>query len=140
VLYLTPVIAAIGGSAIGLAGYAAGVTGRVLAARQTGGRVWPDALAHPASVAVLSWLTARSCHHRRAGTLTWKSRPITPAPQPVAAPASQGAKALSERGAPDGCSGRGTRAGLSGGAERLRVATRPVRPEERGPNRPRSGH
>jgi hypothetical protein len=75
-LYVLPAVAALAGSGIGLAGYAAGVTGRVLAARATRGRVWPDALAHPASVTMLGWLTARSYRHRRAGTLHWKGRPI----------------------------------------------------------------
>ena len=44
----------------GWLGYAAGVAGRVLAARRTGGRVWPDALAHPVSVATFGWLVASS--------------------------------------------------------------------------------
>jgi hypothetical protein len=57
-----------------MAGYAAGVAGRVLTGRRTGGRVWPDALAHPGSVALLGWLTALSWRRRRAGTLTWKGR------------------------------------------------------------------
>ena len=34
------------------------VTGRVVVAGRTGGRSWPDALAHPVSVALLGWLTA----------------------------------------------------------------------------------
>jgi len=72
--YLLPPLAALSGSATGLAGYAAGVTGRVVAARRTGGRAWPDALAHPMSVAVLAGLTARSLRGRRAGTLRWKGR------------------------------------------------------------------
>jgi hypothetical protein len=79
-LHVVPVVAAIGGSPVGLGGYAAGVAGRALAARRTGGRVWPDALAHPASVAVLGWLTALSWRRRRAGQLTWKGRrlPVWP--------------------------------------------------------------
>ena len=32
------------------------------------------ALGHPASVAALSWLTALSWRHRRAGNLSWKGR------------------------------------------------------------------
>jgi hypothetical protein len=72
--YLVPPLAALAGSKTGLAGYAAGVTGRVLAARRTGGRAWPDALAHPASVAAFGWLTARSLRGHRAGTLAWKGR------------------------------------------------------------------
>jgi Glycosyl transferase family 2 len=72
--YLVPPLAALRGSRTGLAGYAAGVTGRVLTARRTGGRAWPDAFAHPVSVAVFAGLTARSLRARRAGTLTWKGR------------------------------------------------------------------
>jgi hypothetical protein len=74
--YVLPPVAALAGSRVGLAGYAAGVTGRVVAARRTGGRAWPDALAHPASVAVLAGLTARSVRARRRGTLTWKGRSL----------------------------------------------------------------
>ena len=76
VIYILPAVAAATGSAVGLAGYAAGVTGRVLTAHRTGGRPWPDALAHPASIAALGWLTARSHRARAAGTLRWKGRPV----------------------------------------------------------------
>jgi hypothetical protein len=72
--YLVPPLAAVLGSKTGLAGYAAGVTGRVLTARRTGGRAWPDAFAHPVSVAAFGWLTARSLCGHRAGTLAWKGR------------------------------------------------------------------
>ena len=51
--YVVPPLAALRGSRVGLVGYAAAVLGRVLAAARTRGRPWPDALAHPASVAVL---------------------------------------------------------------------------------------
>jgi hypothetical protein len=74
--YLVPPVAALGGSRVGALGYAAGVGGRVVTARRTGGRALPDALAHPASVAALLGLTASSLHRRRAGTLTWKGRPV----------------------------------------------------------------
>jgi hypothetical protein len=76
VTYVVPAVAALRGSAVGLAGYAAGVTGRVVAARRTGGQVWPDALAHPLSVLTLTALTARSWRAHRAGTLTWKGRTL----------------------------------------------------------------
>jgi hypothetical protein len=75
-LYVWPAVAAALGSPAGAVGYAAGVAGRVVTARRTGGRVWPDALAHPVSVAVLGWLTARSCRGRQRGTLRWKGRPV----------------------------------------------------------------
>jgi hypothetical protein len=75
-LYVVPAVAALAGSRVGLAGYLAGVAGRVVTARATGGRTWPDALAHPVSVAALVVLTARSWRGRRRGTLSWKGRPL----------------------------------------------------------------
>ena len=76
VAYVLPAVSVLTGSATGLAGYASGVIGRVVAARRTGGRAWPDALAHPASVVALGALTARSWHARRTGTLAWKGRTV----------------------------------------------------------------
>ncbi|WFE52632.1 glycosyltransferase family 2 protein [Micromonospora sp. WMMD1155] len=64
-------------AAVGLAGYLLGVAGRVLTARATGGRWWPDALAHPVSVVVLGWLTLRSYHLRKRRRLTWRGRPVS---------------------------------------------------------------
>jgi len=78
VVYVLPAVAALRGSRAGLVGYAAGVTSRVIAARATGGRAWPDALAHPASVLMFGYLTARSHREHRRGTLTWKGRPVRP--------------------------------------------------------------
>ncbi|SCF00335.1 Glycosyltransferase, catalytic subunit of cellulose synthase and poly-beta-1,6-N-acetylglucosamine synthase [Micromonospora coriariae] len=66
-----------GVAAAGLAGYLLGVAGRVLTARATGGRWWPDALAHPVSVVVLGWLTSRSYHLRKQRRLTWRGRPVS---------------------------------------------------------------
>lgn len=57
------------------AGVAAGMLGRVIAALRTGGRP-RDAVAHPASVAALCWLTASSLRARRRGTLQWRGRPV----------------------------------------------------------------
>lgn len=74
--FVVPPVAAVLGSRVGLLGYAAGVAGRVVAARRTGGRFWPDALAHPVSVAVFAGLTARSWRLRRRGELSWKGRPV----------------------------------------------------------------
>jgi hypothetical protein len=73
-LYVVPAVAALAGSRAGLAGYLAGVAGRVVTARATGGRAWPDALAHPVSVVALVALTGRSWRARRRGTLHWKGR------------------------------------------------------------------
>ncbi|MEV6926966.1 glycosyltransferase [Dactylosporangium sp. NPDC051485] len=57
----------------GLAAYTLGVAGRVVSARASGGRAFPDALAHPASVLLFAWLVARS--YRRRASTTWKGRP-----------------------------------------------------------------
>jgi hypothetical protein len=74
--YVVPALAAVRGSRIGLLGYAAGVASRVLAARRVGTPAWPDALAHPVSVAALAALWVRSLSGRRRGTLRWKGRRI----------------------------------------------------------------
>jgi hypothetical protein len=74
--YVLPPLAALRGSRIGVLGYLAGVASRVVAARRTGGRVVPDALAHPLSVLVLGFLTVDSHRARRAGKLTWKGRRV----------------------------------------------------------------
>ncbi|ASW57864.1 glycosyltransferase family 2 protein [Plantactinospora sp. KBS50] len=83
-LYTAPPLLAVAAALAGavpvallaLAGYLLGVAGRVLSARRTGGRCWPDALAHPVSVALLGWLTFRSYHLRRARRLSWRGRPV----------------------------------------------------------------
>jgi len=80
-LYVAPAVAAVAGPtrrarAWGAAGYAAGVAGRALVARRTAGRVVPDAAAHPVSVIVLGVLVAESWRRHRAGTLTWRGRPL----------------------------------------------------------------
>lgn len=74
--YVVPPLAALRGSRVGLAGYAAAVAGRALVARRVRGRVWPDVLAHPASVAALAWLTAQSWRRRWRGSLAWKGRAL----------------------------------------------------------------
>jgi hypothetical protein len=83
-LYAAPPLAALGlliGGAMVPAlvtgcAYLLGVVGRVIAAAATGGRVWPDALAHPVSVAVFAWLVARSFRWHAQGRLTWRGRPV----------------------------------------------------------------
>jgi GT2 family glycosyltransferase len=59
-----------------LAAYGIGVVGRVVSARATGGRAWPDALAHPISVLIFGWLVLRSFRLRRRGLLAWRGRPV----------------------------------------------------------------
>ncbi|PRY50508.1 glycosyl transferase family 2 [Geodermatophilus tzadiensis] len=73
---VVPALAALGGSRAGLAGYLAGVAGRVVAAAATGSRVWPDALAHPVSLLALDVLLAGSVRGHRRGTLTWRGRAV----------------------------------------------------------------
>ncbi|HEX3002661.1 MAG TPA: glycosyltransferase [Angustibacter sp.] len=75
-VYVWPALAALAGSPVGALGYAAGVAGRVVTGRRTGARVWPDALAHPVSVALFGWLTARSVRLHRRSALQWKGRPL----------------------------------------------------------------
>jgi hypothetical protein len=75
-VFVLPPAAALRGSRAGLLGYAAGVAGRAAVAARTGGRAWPDALAHPVSILVLDLLMARSLLGRRRGTLTWRGRPV----------------------------------------------------------------
>ena len=43
-------------------------------ARATGGRAWPDPLAHPASIVLFGWLVLRSYARRR--RTTWRGRPV----------------------------------------------------------------
>jgi glycosyltransferase involved in cell wall biosynthesis len=76
VVYVLPPLAALGGSLTGLSGYLAAVLGRYAVAERTAGRSLPDSLAHPASVAVLGWLTARSVLARRRGELVWRGRSL----------------------------------------------------------------
>ncbi|MGC4770008.1 glycosyltransferase [Micromonospora sp. DT44] len=83
-LYTAPPLVALGFawtaprvSMVALIAYLLGVAGRVLTARATGGRWWPDALAHPVSVVVLGWLTLRSYHLRKRRRLTWRGRPVS---------------------------------------------------------------
>ena len=76
-VYVVPAVAALRGSRVGLLGYAAGVAGRVLVARRVGGRVLPDALAHPVSVVVLRRAASRTPGwRRRRGALSWKGRAV----------------------------------------------------------------
>jgi len=74
--YVVPAAAALSGSVTGALGYGAGVAGRVLVARRTGGRVWPDSLAHPLSVLVFAGLLARSWYGHDRGTLSWRGRTL----------------------------------------------------------------
>ena len=53
-----------------------GVLGRVVAGRRTRSRVWPDAFAHPVSVALLGLLVLRSRRQHRLGALRWKGRTV----------------------------------------------------------------
>ncbi|MFY1637387.1 glycosyltransferase [Solwaraspora sp. WMMB335] len=77
---VAPAVAPVGpGAALaagGFAGYLLGVSGRVVSARVTGGRAWPDGLAHPVSVTLLGWLVIRSYYLRKRRRLAWRGRPV----------------------------------------------------------------
>lgn len=83
-LYVVPpaaalILAATGAfewAAIALAAYLLGVAGRVVTAVATGGRPWPDSLAHPISIVLFARLVARSFRLRARGGLTWRGRPV----------------------------------------------------------------
>jgi glycosyltransferase involved in cell wall biosynthesis len=75
-VYIVPAIGAVFGSRVGLVGTAAGVAGRVMVARRTGGRALPDSLAHPVSIGLFGYLTAESWRRKRAGSLSWKGRSV----------------------------------------------------------------
>ncbi|MGZ4565635.1 MAG: glycosyltransferase [Blastococcus sp.] len=75
-VWVLPAAAALRGSRAGLAGYLAGVLGRAVVAVRTGGRLWPDVLAHPVSVLLFDGLVVRSVAAHRRGTLRWRGRPI----------------------------------------------------------------
>jgi hypothetical protein len=89
-VWLLPPLAALAGSRAGLTGYLAGVAGRAVVAARTGGRVWPDALAHPVSIALLDVLVARSVAGHRRGALRWRGRPVTAAAPGPASSATMG--------------------------------------------------
>ena len=84
ILYTVPPVAALACLSAGArepagwctAAYLSGVAGRAASAAATGGRVWPDPLAHPASIAVFAALLWRSCRMRRLGRLSWRGRPV----------------------------------------------------------------
>ncbi|WP_324277372.1 hypothetical protein [Blastococcus brunescens] len=75
-VWVVPPVAALRGSRAGLVGWLAGAAGRAVVASVTGGRSWPDALAHPLSILVFDALMARSVVGHRRGTLTWRDRPL----------------------------------------------------------------
>ena len=75
-VWVIPAAAALRGSRVGALGYAAGVAGRAVVAARTGSRVWPDVLAHPASILLFDVLMVRSVTGRRRGTLTWRGRSV----------------------------------------------------------------
>jgi hypothetical protein len=75
-LYAVPPLLAVVSWPPALAAYLLGVGGRVVSAAATGGRAWPDALAHPVSVVLFGRLVARSFRLRREGRLTWRGRPV----------------------------------------------------------------
>ncbi len=92
--YVLPPAAALmaptaGTRVLGAAGYGAGVAGRILVARRTGGRT-SDTWSHPLAILALDGLTALSWRRHRRGALTWKGRRVhitDPAAEPTDLPA-----------------------------------------------------
>ena len=79
--YVVPAVGAIAGRSrgtrrAGAVGYAAGVASRALVAARTGERVFPDALAQPASILAFSALNVVSWSRHLRGTNSWKGRPV----------------------------------------------------------------
>lgn len=60
----------------GVASFLAGTGSRVLAARATRGRAWPDSLTHPAGVGAVIGLALTSLVRRHRGTTRWRGRVI----------------------------------------------------------------
>lgn len=83
-LYAVPPVFALAAAAVGagvpalggVVAYLMGVLGRMVSARATGGRAWPDALAHPLSVILFAGLVVRSFVLRRQRRLTWRGRSL----------------------------------------------------------------
>jgi hypothetical protein len=75
-VYVLPPAAALAGSRVGAAGYAAAVAGRVLAGRFIGTPTRWDAAAHPLSVLAVLGLVVSSFLGRARGTLRWKGRTV----------------------------------------------------------------
>ncbi|MCP3804631.1 glycosyltransferase family 2 protein [Allokutzneria sp. A3M-2-11 16] len=73
-LYILPPLAALSGSAVGLCGYLLGVFSRVVTARTSGDRVWPDAFLHPLMVLAFLYLLCCSFWLDFRGQRTWKGR------------------------------------------------------------------
>jgi hypothetical protein len=90
-VWLLPPLAALTGSRAGLVGYAAGVANRAVVATRTGGRIWPDSLAHPVSIVLLDVLVARSVAGHRRGSLRWRGRTL---PRAVDRRAASGAPSV----------------------------------------------
>ncbi|MFW0794472.1 glycosyltransferase family 2 protein [Gordonia sp. CPCC 205515] len=76
VTHVVPPIAMLRGSGAGAVGFLAGVASRAISARVTGGRVWPDVLAHPISMLAFTGLIADSVVAHQWGTPEWKGRPV----------------------------------------------------------------
>ena len=80
-LYVIPAGAAIFGKSsevrkAGAIGYLAGVAQRVVAAKKTGGALWPDAALQPASISALVGLIGASIFKKSRGGLTWRDRSL----------------------------------------------------------------
>jgi hypothetical protein len=80
-MYVLPVGAAVFGKTqnarrAGVVGYLAGVAQRVIAAKKTGGEIWPVAALQPAAISALVALIANSIVNKSRGRLSWRGRTL----------------------------------------------------------------
>ncbi|GAA4011588.1 glycosyltransferase [Allokutzneria multivorans] len=96
VVYLLPPLAALSGSAIGLCGYLLAVFSRVVTARTSGDRVWPDAFLHPLMVLAFLYLLCCSFWLDARGQRSWKGRLVqaTEAGEDTSAPVADDERML----------------------------------------------
>ncbi len=73
---LLPPLAALRGSRVGLIGYAAAVTGRVVSGRASRDRIFPWVLASPVSAGLSAFMYVYSVRRAARGELSWKGRSL----------------------------------------------------------------
>jgi glycosyltransferase involved in cell wall biosynthesis len=76
-VYVFPLVGFVTGEFLwAILGLMSGTVGRMVTAKTSGSRTLPDALLHPISIAVFTWLNLVSWRRHLAGTNTWKSRDL----------------------------------------------------------------
>ncbi|MGQ0465388.1 MAG: glycosyltransferase [Sporichthyaceae bacterium] len=75
-VHVLPSVAALRGSRVGLAGYAAAVAGRVVVARRFNEPAFPSSLAHPAACVMSGAMIVESRRRKKRNVATWKGRTV----------------------------------------------------------------